>query len=73
MYLHIYNTSTLQTFTPSDLYIAYLPLAHILELLTELTMLVLYSTVQYSTVQYSTVQRVYRCWECRWATPPPTP
>ena len=72
MYLHIYNTSTLQTFTPSDLYIAYLPLAHILELLTELTMLVLYSTVQYSTVQ-CTVQRVYRCWECRWATPPPTP
>ena len=47
------STSTcilyLKKFTPADMYIAYLPLAHVLEMLSEMTMLLLGVPVGYST------------------------
>ena len=52
-HINIVSTSTaifyLKTFGPEDLYIAYLPLAHVLELTSELTMLLLGVPVGYSS------------------------
>ena len=52
-HINLVSTSTcilyLKKFTPADMYIAYLPLAHVLEMLSEMTMLLLGVPVGYST------------------------
>ena len=52
-HLNLVSTSTcilyLKRFTPEDVYIAYLPLAHVLEMLSEMTMLLLGVSVGYSS------------------------